>query len=99
TSRENQIGFLFFDVQSDENAFFKVFKVPKAIGIPLDNLDQIVSSFEFGIRVRYSNGVDAFLLILSEGSKHLPKDWMHEHDIVFNELKEVISAFHQKDKQ
>ena len=43
----------FFDVQSDENAFFKVFKVPKAIGIPHDNLDQIVSSFEFGIRVRF----------------------------------------------
>ena len=40
-----------------------------------------------------------FLLILSEGSKNRPKDWMHEHDIVFNELKEVISVFLLKVEQ
>ena len=29
TARENQIGSLFFDVQSDENCRFKIVKVPR----------------------------------------------------------------------
>lgn len=29
TARENQIGSLFFDVQSDENFRFKIVKVPR----------------------------------------------------------------------
>ena len=29
TARENQIGSLFFDVQSDEDSSFKIVKVPR----------------------------------------------------------------------
>ena len=36
---------------SDDNSAVDTAKT-QGIGIPLDNLDQIVSSFEFGIRVR-----------------------------------------------
>lgn len=33
-------------VQSDENVFFEVFKVPKTISVPFDNLNQVVAYFK-----------------------------------------------------
>ena len=35
----------FFDIESDKNPFFEVFKVPKTEGISLDKFDEIISRF------------------------------------------------------
>ena len=35
----------FFDVESDENSFLKVVKVPKTKGIALDKFDEIIGRF------------------------------------------------------
>lgn len=47
TTRENQIGSLFLDVQSDEDFGFKVVKVLKSKGIVLNALDESVRGFKF----------------------------------------------------
>ena len=52
SARENQIGSLFFDVQSDENAFLKVVKVAESKSIALDDLDEIVSCFQLDVGIR-----------------------------------------------
>ena len=41
---ENQNGSLLFDVQSDEDSSFEVFKVPEAKSIALDDLNEVISS-------------------------------------------------------
>ena len=45
TSRENQIGSLYFDVQSDENFCFKVLEVSKVESLTLNVPDEFVSGF------------------------------------------------------
>ena len=45
TSRENQIGSLYFDVQSDENFCFKVLEVSKTESLTLNVLDELFSRF------------------------------------------------------
>ena len=52
TSRENELRSLFLYVQSNQNPFFKVFKVPETKGISLNDFDEIVGSFQFGVRIR-----------------------------------------------
>ncbi len=47
TTRENQIGSLFLDVQSDEDFGFKVVKVLKSKGIVLNALDESVCGLKF----------------------------------------------------
>ena len=47
TSREDQIGLLFFYVQSDEDTFLKVDEVSKTEAQPFDVFNQLVSSFQF----------------------------------------------------
>lgn len=47
TTRENQIGSLFLDVQSDEDFGFKVVKVLKSKDIVLNALDESVCGFKF----------------------------------------------------
>ena len=51
----------FFDVQSDKNPFFEVFKVSKTKGIALDKFDKIIRCFQFGVGVGQLKGVDYFL--------------------------------------
>ncbi|ARD35626.1 hypothetical protein SPAR142_1504 [Streptococcus pneumoniae NP141] len=34
-----------FDVQSDKNPFFEVFKVPKSKGVSFDKFDEIIGRF------------------------------------------------------
>lgn len=46
-TRENQIGSLFLDVQSEEDFGFKVVKVLKSKGIVLNALDESVCGFKF----------------------------------------------------
>ncbi|ARV02093.1 hypothetical protein AYM92_01015 [Streptococcus pyogenes] len=47
TTRENQIGSLFLNVQSDEDFGFKIVKVLKSKGIVLNALDESVCGFKF----------------------------------------------------
>ncbi|ALL03698.1 hypothetical protein SanJ4211_1611c [Streptococcus anginosus] len=47
--REDEIRSLFFDVQSDENAFLKVVKVAESKSVSLNELDEIVSCFQLGV--------------------------------------------------
>ena len=42
SARENQIGSLFFDVQSDENFRFKIVKVPEIKSLAFDVLDEMI---------------------------------------------------------
>ena len=49
TSREDELRSLFLYVQSNQNPFFKVFKVPETKGISLNDFDEIIGSFQFGI--------------------------------------------------
>ena len=44
-SRKDKICPFFFDVQSNKNPFFEVFKVSKSKGIALDESDEIISRF------------------------------------------------------
>ena len=44
-SRKDKFCPFFFDVQSDENPFFEVFKVPKTKGISFDEFNEIISHF------------------------------------------------------
>ena len=49
--RKDEIRPFFFDVQSDENPVFEVFKVPKTKGIALDKFDEIIGRFQVGVRI------------------------------------------------
>ena len=51
SSRKDKFRPFFFDIQSDKNPFFEVFKVPKTKGIALDKFDEIIGRFQFGIRI------------------------------------------------
>ena len=42
----------FFDVQSDKNPFFEVFKVPKTKGVTFDKFDEIIGGFQFCVGIR-----------------------------------------------
>ena len=50
-SRKDKFRPFFFDVESDENPFFEVFKVPKTKGISFDKFDEIMGRFQFGFRI------------------------------------------------
>ncbi|CTJ70673.1 hypothetical protein ERS069943_00965, partial [Streptococcus pneumoniae] len=45
--RKDKFRPFFFDVQSDKNPFFEVFKVSKTKGIALDKFDEIIGRFQF----------------------------------------------------
>ena len=51
SSRKDKFGPFFFGVQSDENSFLKVVKVPKTKGISFDKFDEIIRRFQFGVRI------------------------------------------------
>ncbi len=44
---KDKIRPFFFDVQSDKNPFFEVFKVPKSKGVSFDKFDEIIGRFQF----------------------------------------------------
>ena len=48
---KGQIASFLFDVQSDKNPFFEVFKVPKTKGITLDKFDEIIDLFQFCVGI------------------------------------------------
>ncbi|MGI0184786.1 hypothetical protein ACREZ0_10485, partial [Streptococcus pneumoniae] len=43
--RKDKFRPFFFDVQSDENPFFEVFKVPKTKGIALDKCKRVITRY------------------------------------------------------
>ena len=49
TSREDRIGPLFMNVQSDEDTLLKVDKVSKTEAQTFDVFDQLISSFKFRV--------------------------------------------------
>jgi len=44
---EDRIGSLLFDVQSNENSRFKIFKVPEAKSILLNDFDEVICGLKF----------------------------------------------------
>jgi hypothetical protein len=44
-------------VLCNQNPFFKVFKVPETKGISLNDFDEIIGSFQFGVGIRQFHGV------------------------------------------
>ena len=50
-SRKDTFRPFFFDIESDKNPFFEVFKVPKTKGISLDKFDEIIGRFQFGVGI------------------------------------------------
>ena len=50
-SRKDEIRPFFFDVQSDENTVFEIFKIPKTKDILFDKFDEIISSFQFCVGI------------------------------------------------
>ena len=52
TPGEDELRPLFLYVQSNQNAFFKVFKVPETKGISFNDFDEIIGSFQFGVGIR-----------------------------------------------
>ena len=57
-SRKDTFHSFFFDVQSDKNPFFEVFKVSKTKGISFDEFNEIISRFQFGVRIGQLKVVD-----------------------------------------
>lgn len=62
--REDDIRSLFLYVQSNQNPFFKVFKVPETKGISFNDFDEIIGSFQFGIGIRQFHGIQNLVFIL-----------------------------------
>ena len=44
-SRKDEFRPFFFDVQSDKNPFFEVFKIPKTKDISFDEFNDVISRF------------------------------------------------------
>ena len=52
------------EIIEPQNPFFKVFKVPETKGISLNDFDEIVGSFQFGVGIRQFHGVYNLVFIL-----------------------------------
>ena len=51
SSRKDKFRPFFFDIQSDKNPFFEIFKVPKTKGIAFDKFDEIIGYFQFCVGI------------------------------------------------
>ena len=74
TSGEDNDCPLHFYIQSDENSFLKVIKVPKTKSISFDEFNEIIGCFQFGVGIRQLKGVDNFLFVLEKCLKDSLKD-------------------------
>lgn len=89
------------DVQSDDNSFFEVFKVPKTKGVALDKFDEIISDFQFGVRIGQFKGIDNFLVIFEKCFKDSLKNqilcvflilrFLPQSLLVFNAVNKVFT--------
>ena len=89
-SRKDEICPFFFDIESDKNSFFEVFKVPKSKGISFDKFNEIIGRFQFGVRIGELKGVDDFLFVLQKGFKDSLKKRMNLPQIVLNESEKFL---------
>ena len=80
--REDEIRSLSFDVQSDENAFLEVVKVPESKSVSLNDLDEIVSCFQLGVGVGQFQGIENLVSVLQES----PKDGLKNRVNIRNNL-------------
>jgi len=97
--REDEIRSLFFDVQSDENAFLKVVKVPESKSVALNDLDEIVSRFQLGVEIRWFQGVGNLVFALQESPKDGLKNWVNIRNNLLNQIEEMISLLFLKVKE
>ncbi|OLN82626.1 hypothetical protein BMI76_08085 [Streptococcus sp. 'caviae'] len=77
THGEDQVGFLFFDDQGDENFSFRILEITKAKGLTLDILDEIVDCLQFSFRTRLLRIVTNLLSVAEKAFK-----------VTFSEIKE-----------
>ncbi len=91
--RENEIRSLFLYVQSDKNSCFEVFKVSEAKGISLNDFDEIVSGFQFGIWIGEFQSVYNLVLLFQKGLKHSPEERMDARNALLDKFKEVFGLF------
>ena len=89
-SRKDEICPFFFDIESDKNPFFEVFKVPKSKGIALDKFDEIIGGFQFGVGIEQLKGVGNLLFVLQKGFKDSLKKRMNLLYIVLNKSEEFV---------
>ena len=97
--REDEIRSLFFDVQSDENAFLKVVKVPESKSVSLDDLDEIVSCFQLGVGVGQFQGIENLVSVLQESPKDGLKNRVNIRNNLLNQIEEMISLLFLKVKE
>ena len=97
--REDEIRSLSFDIQSDENAFLKVVKVPESKSVALDDLDEIVSRFQLGVGVGEFQGVGNLVSVLQESPKDGLKNRVNIRNNLLHQVKEIISLLFLKVKE
>ena len=97
--REDEIRSLSFDIQSDENAFLKVVKVPESKSVALDDLDEIVSRFQLGVGVGEFQGVGNLVSVLQESPKDCLKNRVNIRNNLLNQIEEMISLLFLKVKE
>ena len=97
--REDEIRSLSFDVQSDENAFLEVVKVPESKSISLNDLDEIVSRFQLGVGVGQFQGIENLVSVLQESPKDGLKNWVNIRNNLLNQIEEMISLLFLKVKE
>ena len=97
--REDEIRSLFFDVQSDENAFLKVVKVAESKSVSLNELDEIVSCFQLGVGVGQFQVIENLASVLQESPKDCLKNWVNIRNNLLNQIEERISLLFLKVKE
>ena len=89
-SRKDTFRPFLFDVQSDKNPFFEVFKVSKTKGISFDEFNEIIRCFQFSVGIGQLKGVGDFLFILKKCFKDSLKERMNLLQIVLNESEKFV---------
>ena len=97
-SRKDKFRPFFFDIQSDENSFFEVFKVPKTKGVALDKFDGIISDFQFGVRIGQFKGIDNFLVIFEKCFKDSLKNLILCVFLILRFLAQSLLVFNAVNK-
>ena len=81
------------NIESDENLSFKILEVAETKGLALDVLNQFVGSLQFGIRIRYFQGIDGMRFVLFKGLEDCFKRGIDELEVVLNQPVEFLRLF------
>ena len=90
---EDQIDSLLFDMQSNENSRFKIFKVPEAKSISLNDFDEVICGLKFCVWVGKFKCINDLIRIPLKGPKNGLEDRIDRRNGIFNESKEMLSLF------